>query len=219
MKKFLSILFAAALCLGIFAVCSTAEEQETEAPTQTVTDTPTQAPETETPTEEPSEEPSEEPTEEPGDTPAEAPETDPAGESSTEIVTDPATFTDSLGITLAEPDGATDTAYYLVDGVIAEMSFTLDGAAYTLRATADAAAAETLAAAYEAQTEDAQNVEAVSGEETAPVTVYNTAAGGTVAVWSWGDVTMCLYTDMARTEAVINSIVNIASANAQPAAL
>ncbi len=215
MKKFVSILFVAALCLSVFAGCSSTGSEETTAPTEEVveTETPTEAPETETPTEEPSEEPTEAVTEEPTENVEGGTGTD----ESTEIVTDPSTFTESAGVTLTEPEGASETAYYLVNGVIAEMSFTLDSTAFTLRATADADASATLTDAYSIQEDDTQTAEATSGEETAAITIYNTAEGGTVAVWTWGGVTFCLYTEMARTEAVVNSIVNIATANAQTA--
>ena len=44
-------------------------------------------------------------------------------------------FESQMGITMDAPDGVEDVSYHIIDGIIAETDFTVDGHCYSLRAT------------------------------------------------------------------------------------
>lgn len=100
-------------------------------------------------------------------------------------VDDAAAFEEQLGFRLLPPKDAKDCAYSIISGKVAQISFTLDGAPYLLRASKETEG-EALHGIYNAFEEEGESL-CVDGTNYGVCFDVNRVAGENGAVWTWND--------------------------------
>ena len=104
----------------------------------------------------------------------------------------------ALSIPLDAPDGAEEVSYFIIDGEIAEIRFTLDGKSYLARATAQTGDFSGLYG----QESDAETVDAATNAVL--VSVDTDTAVYQKITWTDGIINYCLYgTDGADKDQVL----------------
>lgn len=134
-----------------------------------------------------------------------APEQTQAGEQIPNPMTpvDGASAFETLGITMDAPDGATDTAYYIINEKLTQVSFTLGGFDYTYRASATES---DISGVYDTFT-DAFTVAVETADATFETAAQNAAGGGRLATWSQGGVHYSLWCALAPDDAALKACI------------
>ncbi|MCC8024631.1 MAG: hypothetical protein LIP16_04915 [Clostridium sp.] len=116
-------------------------------------------------------------------------------------VEDPQAF-EAIGVHMIAPANGKDIKYFIISGQVAEMQFTLDGTAYSWRASDTA---EDFAGIFERFKEEVITEEYEDGSHRAQIEIKTTESGGRLASWAWGSTKYTLYTSGEVTDAAIKA--------------
>ena len=98
---------------------------------------------------------------------------------------------EAIGVHMVLPEGAEDTSFFIINQEVADAQFTLDGVAYTYRASDTA---EDFAGIFERFKDEAIAQNYDYGETSLEVLIKTTDSGGRLASWEWGSTKYTLYT-------------------------
>ena len=98
---------------------------------------------------------------------------------------------EAIGVHMVLPEGAEDTSFFIINQEVADAQFTLDGVAYTYRASDTA---EDFAGIFERFKDEAISRNYDYGETSLEVLIKTTDSGGRLASWEWGSTKYTLYT-------------------------
>ena len=98
---------------------------------------------------------------------------------------------EAIGVHMVLPEGAEDTSFFIINQEVADAQFTLDGVAYTYRASDTA---EDFAGIFERVKDEAIAQNYDYGETSLEVLIKTTDSGGRLASWEWGSTKYTLYT-------------------------
>ena len=98
---------------------------------------------------------------------------------------------ETIGVHMVLPEGAEDTSFFIINQEVADAQFTLDGVAYTYRASDTA---EDFAGIFERFKDEAITQNYDYGETSLEVLIKTTDSGGRLASWEWGSTKYTLYT-------------------------
>ena len=98
---------------------------------------------------------------------------------------------EAIGVHMVLPEGAEDTSFFIINQEVADAQFTLDGVAYTYRASDTA---EDCAGIFERFKDEAIAQNYDYGETSLEVLIKTTDSGGRLASWEWGSTKYTLYT-------------------------
>ena len=98
---------------------------------------------------------------------------------------------EAIGVHMVLPEGAEDTSFFIINQEVADAQFTLDGVAYTYRASDTA---EDFAGIFERFKDEAITQNYDYGETSLEVLIKTTDSGGRLASWEWGSTKYTLYT-------------------------
>ena len=127
----------------------------------------------------------------------------------------PAAFAE-LGILLAAPAGAEEAVHSIIGGEIAQIAFSLEDAAYTLRA-AEMADWTELAGVYEEMDGEPVGILMDYAGQKLSASLYTTASGGRIATWRWEPFAYTLYTPAAvDNNALAQLATELAAGSYQP---
>lgn len=98
---------------------------------------------------------------------------------------------EAIGVHMVLPEGAEDTSYFIINQEVADARFSLDGVAYTYRASDTA---EDFAGIFERFKDEAISRNYDYGETSLEVLIKTTDSGGRLASWEWGSTKYTLYT-------------------------
>ena len=98
---------------------------------------------------------------------------------------------EAIGVHMVLPEGAEDTSFFIINQEVADAQFTLDGVAYTYRASDTA---EDFAGIFERCKDEAISRNYDYGEPSLEVLIKTTDSGGRLASWEWGSTKYTLYT-------------------------
>lgn len=110
---------------------------------------------------------------------------------------------EKIGVHMVAPSDGSDLRCFIINGEVAEMQFTIDGTAYTWRASDTA---QDFAGIFERFKEEVITEEYTDGSHTAQIEIKTTDSGGRLASWSWGSTKYTLYTSNEVTDAVIRDL-------------
>ena len=98
---------------------------------------------------------------------------------------------EAIGVHMVLPEGAEDTSFFIINQEVADAQFSLDGVAYTYRASDTA---EDFAGIFERFKDEAIAQNYDYGETSLEVLIKTTDSGGRLASWEWGSTKYTLYT-------------------------
>ena len=98
---------------------------------------------------------------------------------------------EAIGVHMVLPEGAEDTSFFIINQEVADAQFTLDGVAYTYRASDTA---EDFAGIFERFKDEAISRNYDYGDTSLEVLIKTTDSGGRLASWEWGSTKYTLYT-------------------------
>ena len=98
---------------------------------------------------------------------------------------------EAIGVHMVLPEGAEDTSFFIINQEVADARFSLDGVAYTYRASDTA---EDFAGIFERFKDEAISRNYDYGETSLEVLIKTTDSGGRLASWEWGSTKCTLYT-------------------------
>lgn len=98
---------------------------------------------------------------------------------------------EAIGVHMVLPERAEDTSFFIINQEVADAQFTLDGVAYTYRASDTA---EDFAGIFERFKDEAITQNYDYGETSLEVLIKTTDSGGRLASWEWGSTKYTLYT-------------------------
>lgn len=98
---------------------------------------------------------------------------------------------EAIGVHMVLPEGAEDTSFFIINQEVADARFSLDGVAYTYRASDTA---EDFAGIFERFKDEAITQNYDYGETSLEVLIKTTDSGGRLASWEWGSTKYTLYT-------------------------
>lgn len=98
---------------------------------------------------------------------------------------------EAIGVHMVLPEGAEDTSFFIINQEVADARFSLDGVAYTYRASDTA---EDFAGIFERFKDEAISRNYDYGETSLEVLIKTTDSGGRLASWEWGSTKYTLYT-------------------------
>ena len=98
---------------------------------------------------------------------------------------------EAIGVHMVLPEGAEATSFFIINQEVADAQFTLDGVAYTYRASDTA---EDFAGIFERFKDEAIAQNYDYGETSLEVLIKTTDSGGRLASWEWGSTKYTLYT-------------------------
>ena len=98
---------------------------------------------------------------------------------------------EAIGVHMVLPEGAEDASFFIINQEVADAQFTLDGVAYTYRASDTA---EDFAGIFERFKDEAIAQNYDYGETSLEVLIKTTDSGGRLASWAWGSTKYTLYT-------------------------
>ena len=98
---------------------------------------------------------------------------------------------EAIGVHMVLPEGAEDTSFFIINQEVADARFSLDGVAYTYRASDTA---EDFAGIFERFKDEAIAQNYDYGETSLEVLIKTTDSGGRLASWEWGSTKYTLYT-------------------------
>ena len=98
---------------------------------------------------------------------------------------------EAIGVHMVLPEGAEDASFFIINQEVADAQFTLDGVAYTYRASDTA---EDFAGIFERFKDEAISRNYDYGETSLEVLIKTTDSGGRLASWAWGSTKYTLYT-------------------------
>ena len=98
---------------------------------------------------------------------------------------------EAIGVHMVLPEGAEDTSFFIINQEVADAQFTLDGVAYTYRASDTA---EDFAGIFERFKDEAIAQNYDYGETSLEVLIKTTDSGGRLTSWEWGSTKYTLYT-------------------------
>lgn len=116
-----------------------------------------------------------------------------------------------IGVSMDAPEGAEDVQYFVISGVVAEISFTLDNNLYTYRGSATA---EDFAGIFEEMEEE---IITVPGTEELGIEgdllIKTTKSGGRLASWKKNGANYTLYTPATAEEEALTELCQELIAN------
>jgi len=98
---------------------------------------------------------------------------------------------EAIGVHMVLPEGAEDTSFFIINQEVADARFTLNGVAYTYRASDTA---EDFAGIFERFKDEVISQNYDYGETSLEVRIKTTDSGGRLAAWEWGSTKYTLYT-------------------------
>lgn len=98
---------------------------------------------------------------------------------------------EAIGVHMVMPEGAEETSFFIINQEVADAQFTLDGVAYTYRASDTA---EDFAGIFERFKDEAIAQNYDYGDTSLEVLIKTTDSGGRLAAWEWGSTKYTLYT-------------------------
>lgn len=114
----------------------------------------------------------------------------------------------AIGVAMSVPEGAENTAYTIISGIVGEITFTKDGASYCYRGSSTAA---DFSGIYE-QFEEVEDV--VEGSGADHLRIRTTVSRGKLADWEKNGVKYTLYTpDDVETGSLIELCVELIGQN------
>lgn len=115
---------------------------------------------------------------------------------------------EKIGVHMVLPKEAVQPSYFIINGEVADVKFSVDDVAYTYRASDTA---EDFAGIFERFTEDVITETCGSGEQETEVLIKTTESGGRLAAWDWGSTKYTLYTaSQVADEDICALAVNLA---------
>lgn len=119
-----------------------------------------------------------------------------------EEVEDPQDF-EKIGVHMIAPPDGTEFKYFIINGEVAEMQFTMDEAVYIWRASDTA---EDFAGIFERFKEEIITEEYTDGTYSVQIEIKSTDSGSRLASWAWGSTKYTLYTPNKVTDAAIKDM-------------
>lgn len=98
---------------------------------------------------------------------------------------------EAIGVHMVLPEGAEDASFFIINQEVADAQFTLDGVAYTYRASDTA---EDFAGIFERFKDETITQNYDYGDTSLEVLIKTTDSGGRLASWEWGSTKYTLYT-------------------------
>lgn len=111
---------------------------------------------------------------------------------------------EKLGIHMIAPAEAENVQYFIINGEVADIHFTLDGVDYTWRASNTA---EDFAGIFERfKTDEGLLTTFELNGATTEISIKTTESGGRLAMWEWGDTKYTLYTASQLDDGAIEAL-------------
>lgn len=110
---------------------------------------------------------------------------------------------EKIGVHMVLPEDVAEPAYFIINGEVADVRFSLNDVAYTYRASDTA---EDFAGIFERFTEDVMTETCGSGEQQTQIEIKTTESGGRLAAWEWGSTKYSLYTSSPVSDADIRDL-------------
>lgn len=98
---------------------------------------------------------------------------------------------ETIGVHMVLPEKAENASFFIINQEVADAQFTLDGVAYTYRASDTA---EDFAGIFERFKDEVISQNYDYGETSLEVLIKTTDSGGRLAAWEWGSTKYTLYT-------------------------
>lgn len=115
---------------------------------------------------------------------------------------------EKIGVHMVLPEEAAEPSYFIINGEVADVKFSVGEVAYTYRASDTA---EDFAGIFERFTDNVITETCKSGENGTEVLIKTTESGGRLAAWDWGSTKYTLYTASQVTDDDIRALaVNLA---------